>query len=100
MEPFSVHTEYIFILIKTTFENRIYSLSIYCGPDYPQKAPEMKFITKVNLPSVNQGNGRIENCPLLKNWKPQYTIETVLQELKKEMLNNKKLAQPAENATY
>ena len=60
----------------------------------------MKFNTRVNLPSVNQANGRIENCPILKNWKAQYTIESVLQELKKEMLNNKKLAQPAEGATY
>lgn len=88
------------MLKQTTYENRIYSLSIYCGPDYPQKAPEMKFNTKVNLPSVNQANGRIENCSVLKNWKPQYTIETVLQELKKEMVSNKKLPQPAEGATY
>lgn len=60
----------------------------------------MKFNTKINLPSVNQANGKIENCSLLKNWKSQYTIETALQELKKEMVNNKKLAQPAEGAMY
>lgn len=60
----------------------------------------MRFVTKINLPSVNQANGKIENCSLLKNWNPQYTIDTVLQGLKKEMLDNKKLAQPPEGAQY
>jgi ubiquitin-protein ligase len=60
----------------------------------------MKFNTKINLPSVNQANGKIEGCGTLKNWKPQHTIETVLQDLKKEMLTNKKLVQPAEGASY
>ncbi len=60
----------------------------------------MKFNTKINLPSVNQANGKLENSILLKNWKNQYTIETVLQELKKEMTTNKKLPQPAEGTMY
>ena len=60
----------------------------------------MTFVTKINLPSVNQANGKIENCALLKNWNPQSTIDTVLQGLKKEMLDNKKLPQPAEGATF
>jgi ubiquitin-protein ligase len=42
----------------------------------------MKFNTKVNLPSVNQANGKIENCPLLKQWKPTTTLDAVLQSLK------------------
>lgn len=52
------------------------------------------------MPSVNQGNGKVENLAALKAWKPANTIETILQELKKEMINNKKLAQPAEGASY
>jgi ubiquitin-protein ligase len=60
----------------------------------------MRFLSKINLPSVNQANGKIENCAYLKNWNPQYTIDSVLQGLTKEMLDNKKLAQPAEGAMY
>ncbi len=88
------------IIIQTTFENRIYSLAINCGNDYPNKAPDFKFNTKVNLPFVNQANGKIENFSFLKNWKSEYTIDRILLELKKEMVNNKKLAQPAEGLEY
>ena len=49
---------------------------------------------------MNQANGKVENLAALKAWKSANTIETILQELKKEMLNNKKLAQPAEGASY
>ncbi len=49
----------IFILIQTAFDNRIYSLSIVTGQSYPQKAPEVKYVTKINVPSVNQNNGKV-----------------------------------------
>lgn len=39
------------------FENRIYSLRITCGPDYPDKAPVVRFVNRVNLNFVDtQGN--------------------------------------------
>jgi hypothetical protein len=34
------------------------------------------------LPCVNQGNGKVENLPALKNWKPTTTIENVLVAIK------------------
>lgn len=86
--------------MQTTFENRIYSLSITCGPDYPNKAPQIRFNNKVNIPSVNQGNGNVENLPLIKNWKSATTIENILVAIKNEMVANKKLQQPAEGASY
>lgn len=85
---------------KTTFENRIYFLSIYCGPEYPEKPPALTFSNKINLPSVNQNNGRVENLPLLKAWKNTTTIENLLVALKNEMQANKGLKQPPEDATY
>lgn len=69
----------------------------------------MKFITKVNLPCVNQGNGvvptihiQIEPAKLsiLRDWKNQYTLEHILVALKNEMINNRKLPQPAEGNAY
>lgn len=40
-------------------QNRIYSLKIHCGPDYPDKPPQLSFLSKINLPCVNQQNGKV-----------------------------------------
>ncbi|KAI8906566.1 ubiquitin-conjugating enzyme/RWD-like protein [Powellomyces hirtus] len=86
----------------TVHENRIYSLKITCGPDYPDRPPTVSFLSKVNLPAVNQKTGKVERLSCLDSWKRQYTIETVLAELRREMANpsNKKLAQPAEGTFF
>ena len=44
---------------QSVHENRIYSVSIHCGPDYPDTPPEIKFTTKINLPCVNPQNGKV-----------------------------------------
>ncbi|KAK5665240.1 E2 ubiquitin-conjugating protein mms2 [Batrachochytrium dendrobatidis] len=67
----------------TAHENRIYSLKITCGEDYPDRPPVVSFCSKVNLPCVNQQHGKVEKLPCLDNWKRSYTIETVLSELRK-----------------
>lgn len=85
-------------------ENRIYSLTLEAGPDYPSKPPTVKFISKVNMPAINQTNGMVDtskvNC--LANWKRTNTMETVLVELRKDMgsSSNRKLPQPAEGSTF
>jgi ubiquitin-conjugating enzyme E2 variant len=85
-------------------ENRIYTLTILCGEEYPEKPPVVKFVSKVNLPCVNQTTGEVEpsKFDILGNWKRSYTIEHVLVELRKNMssASNKKLSQPAEGSTY
>ncbi|RKO89189.1 ubiquitin-conjugating enzyme/RWD-like protein, partial [Blyttiomyces helicus] len=86
----------------TVHENRIYSLRIICGPDYPDRPPVIAFVSKVNLPCINQQNGKVERLGCLDNWKRTYTLETVLSELRREMANpqHKKLPQPPEGATF
>ncbi|KAI9650057.1 E2 ubiquitin-conjugating protein mms2 [Ciborinia camelliae] len=39
-------------------ENRIYSLIMHCGEDYPDVPPTIKFINKINLPAV-QDDGKV-----------------------------------------
>lgn len=87
----------------STHENRIYSLNIVCGKDYPDKPPQVTFVSKINLPCVDaSGNVLTSEFDTLKNWKRSYTMETVLLELRKSMASasNKKLAQPPEGSTY
>lgn len=45
--------------LQTVHENRIYSLSIVCHGEYPDKPPEITFSTRINLPCVNQTNGKV-----------------------------------------
>jgi ubiquitin-protein ligase len=47
------------ILAQSVHENRIYSLKIHCGPNYPDVPPEISFVSKVNLPCVDQCNGKV-----------------------------------------
>ncbi|KAI8896932.1 ubiquitin-conjugating enzyme/RWD-like protein [Globomyces pollinis-pini] len=86
----------------TVHENRIYSLKIQCGLQYPDQPPEISFLSKINLPCVNKTTGKVEKLNLLDNWKRQYTLENVLAELRKEMANpaNKKMTQPAEGSFF
>ena len=88
--------------INTNFDNRIYFLRIVCGPNYPGQAPEIHFNTKVNLPCVNQSNGRVEPSKfhMFSSWKADYGLEKVLTGLKQEMVLNKKLAQPPDGDMY
>jgi len=40
-------------------ENRIYSLKIHCGSNYPDVPPEVTFVSKINLPCVDQKTGKV-----------------------------------------
>ena len=44
---------------QSVHENRIYSVSIHCGPNYPDAPPDLKFTSKINLPCVNPQNGKV-----------------------------------------
>lgn len=89
---------------NSVHENRIYSLRLVCGDSYPQVPPEIWFVTRINLPCVDQSNGRVrpdQFMPLLQ-WRTDYTMESLLAELRRMMAlpANRKLAQPPEGTTY
>ncbi|EMD00964.1 hypothetical protein BAUCODRAFT_61103 [Baudoinia panamericana UAMH 10762] len=85
-------------------ENRIYSLKIHCGSEYPDMPPEVTFISKVNLPCVDQRNGKVDltKLPSIANWKRDFTMETILIEIRRFMAApaNKKIPQPAEGTNF
>lgn len=87
----------------TVFENRIYSLIIYCDENYPDVPPTVKFDTKIDMTCVDS-NGRVmkNSLNILKNWNRSYTIEKILTSLRQEMLSsaNKRLQQPNEGEVY
>lgn len=87
---------------NTNFDNRIYFLSIKCGQNYPSQPPEVAFLSKTNLPCVNQQNGKVETSKfsMFAHWKPEYTMEKILIGLKNEMIANKKAPQPADGDMF
>ena len=71
--------------LQTVHENRIYSLKITCGEHYPEQPPTVQFVSKVNLPFVNQVDGRVDpsKLPVLAHWSRNSSIETVLVEIRR-----------------
>ncbi|KAI0736453.1 UBC-like protein [Fomitopsis betulina] len=88
----------------TVHENRIYSLKITCGDNYPEELPSIQFISRVNLPFVSQVDGKVDPSKLavLAHWNRNSTLETILVEIRREMasFNNRKLPQPPEGSTF
>lgn len=88
---------------NSNHENRIYSLQLFCGPNYPDQPPSVKFISKINLPCVdNNGIVNPSAFKTLNNWQSNYSLEILLLDLRKLMADpaNKKLPQPKEGDSY
>ncbi|KAJ1719467.1 E2 ubiquitin-conjugating protein mms2 [Coemansia erecta] len=88
----------------TAHENRIYSLRIFCGKNYPNQPPKIKFVSQISMNGVDPETGVVsaEQIGVLKNWRPSTTMLTLLKELRLEMAspNNRKRAQPAEGLEF
>lgn len=119
---------FILFFYQTVHEGRIYQLKLFCGKDYPDNPPSVRFQTRINMTCVNQESGMVGNFfikdslhhsnwiwtdkflnyqvephlfPMLSNWKRESTMEDILLQLKKEMMSpqNRKLAQPPEGVS-
>lgn len=88
---------------NTVHDGRIYTVKLYCDQNYPDKAPQVRFETRINLGCVGQ-NGVVDarHFHVLSNWSSKYKIENILVELRREMgsHNNRKLQQPPEGTVY
>ncbi|WZZ16828.1 hypothetical protein YC2023_109917 [Brassica napus] len=94
------HNVFSLLTTLTAYEGKIFQLKLFCGKEYPESPPSVKFQTRINMACVNPETGVVEPSlfPMLTNWRREYTMEDILVKLKKEMMtsHNRKLAQPPE----
>lgn len=69
--------------MMTVYEGRIYSLLIECGESYPERAPQVRFITRVNLSCVNGQTGEVSDLKSLKGWHRGMSMEDVLIDIRR-----------------
>ncbi|KAJ2798450.1 hypothetical protein H4R21_003929, partial [Coemansia helicoidea] len=87
----------------TPFDGRIYRLRVYCGDQYPKQPPKVWFITRINMPGVDQQTGAVNprEIECLDKWKPSNNINAVLRSIFSKMTKREsRLAQPPEQTTY
>merc|ERR1719430_2108007 len=62
---------------RTAFENRMYSLRIDCGNNYPEQPPVVRFINRINMSCVSStGAVDVRAVPVLSRWCRDYTIKS------------------------
>ena len=49
---------------QTVHEGRIYQLKLFCGKDYPDNPPSVRFQTRINMTCVNPENGVVGDVML------------------------------------
>mmetsp|Transcript_976 Transcript_976/g.1718 ORF Transcript_976/g.1718 Transcript_976/m.1718 type:complete len:141 (+) Transcript_976:86-508(+) len=89
---------------NTVHDCRIYCLKIQCSEEYPDKPPVVRFVSRVNMSCVDKNNGMVDSkaFSVLRQWTRNYSMETILSELRREMNSqtNRKLPQPPEGSEF
>ena len=83
-------------------DGRFYELQLECDQNYPQKPPKVKFLSKVNIPFVDQsGWVKPNSLNILRNWNRDCTLESYLMAIREDLkVNLKKYKQPPEGSKY
>jgi len=90
---------------NTNIGDRIYTIEIICGPDYPNAAPTVSFKTRINMASVGNTSsnspGRVNLQVLGYVWdKRNSDMYQILKALRQGMKAASKKKQPQYNSTY
>ncbi|KAJ8605383.1 hypothetical protein CTAYLR_002395 [Chrysophaeum taylorii] len=68
---------------ETPYAGGVFTIELKLPAEYPFKAPQVKFLTKIYHPNIKTDTGEICNDVLVARWGPtlniRYTLETIQQ---------------------
>jgi len=70
---------------RTPYEKGTFNLELEMPPEYPFKAPKVKFLTKIYHPNV-KSDGQLCNEVLNDGWSPQLKIPEVLMTIRQVLV--------------
>eukprot|EP01091_Cochliopodium_minus_P003941 TRINITY_DN1387_c0_g1_i1.p1 TRINITY_DN1387_c0_g1~~TRINITY_DN1387_c0_g1_i1.p1 ORF type:complete len:140 (+),score=36.82 TRINITY_DN1387_c0_g1_i1:41-460(+) len=86
----------------TKFADLFFQIQFYCGKDYPNSPPNVRFVTCINLEQVKNDGTVLNTLDIIRNWNSSNNMEQILVSLKNAMLhpNNRNRIQPPEGKNY
>eukprot|EP00475_Leptophrys_vorax_P041572 TRINITY_DN78352_c0_g1_i1.p2 TRINITY_DN78352_c0_g1~~TRINITY_DN78352_c0_g1_i1.p2 ORF type:complete len:146 (+),score=29.64 TRINITY_DN78352_c0_g1_i1:116-553(+) len=84
----------------TNIGDRIYTVKVHCGENYPEEPPTVRFVEKINMDCVDKRGNVTSKLDALKNWNRDMSIFELLGAIRDAMVPASKLAQPAMGSTY
>jgi ubiquitin-protein ligase len=87
----------------STHDQRFYELRLTAGPKYPTEAPQVRFLSRVNMSCVNQTTGEVTTeLRELGQWNQNMTLENILVGIKNSMNSpaNRRVPQPPDGTSF
>lgn len=78
----------------------MYTLYVECPDAYPNVPPKIRFVSKVNMPDVDQRTGEVSPKLLQAQWKKDSSIVLMLCFIRASMKTATRLTQPADGTSF
>lgn len=83
---------------NTNIGDRIYTITINCGPKYPLVPPTVTFKTRINMKGV-ASNGKVD-VRTFHTWSASSSMYQILKAIRKGMVAASKKTQPTRDSEY
>jgi ubiquitin-conjugating enzyme E2 variant len=84
----------------TNLGDRIFTIKVHCGENYPTEPPTFKFVQKINMECVDKSGNVTTKLAALQNWSRDNTIFELLGAIRDAMVPAASLKQPPMDSTY
>lgn len=84
----------------TNLGDRMFTLYVQVPENYPNSPPHIRFISKINMPDVDQKTGEVSPKLLQQQWKRDSSIVLMLCYIRTSMKTATRLPQAPDGATF